>query len=235
VSNPQVPQQQPQWQPQNPQQPGPPQGHPQQGHPQQGYPQQGYPQQGYPQQGYPQQGYPQQGYPQQGYPQQGYPQQGGYGQPHPGQAGYGSPTHHPATGAEYAHWGLRVGSYLVDLAIPLVAALVLGFVLGFAASGDPTIAVILGGIVWLGVLGFVIWNNGYRQGTTGQSIGKKVVGTKLVRNADGQYVGFGMSFLRQLAHVLDGLPLYIGYLWPIWDPQKQTFADKVCDTVVVRV
>ena len=42
-----------------------------------------------------------------------------------------------------------------------------------------------------------------------------------------------MSFVRQLAHVLDGLPCYLGYLWPLWDAKRQTFADKVIGTYVI--
>jgi hypothetical protein len=44
-----------------------------------------------------------------------------------------------------------------------------------------------------------------------------------------------MSFLRALSHILDSLACYIGWLWPLWDGKKQTFADKVCSTVVVQV
>jgi uncharacterized RDD family membrane protein YckC len=54
-----------------------------------------------------------------------------------------------------------------------------------------------------------------------------------VKESTGQPVGFGFAFVRQLAHVLDSLPLYLGYLWPLWDDKRQTFADKVCSTVVV--
>ena len=55
-----------------------------------------------------------------------------------------------------------------------------------------------------------------------------------MRSADGSYVGGGTAFLRELAHVIDGLPCYLGYLWPLWDDKRQTFADKICSTVVVR-
>ncbi len=74
----------------------------------------------------------------------------------------------------------------------------------------------------------------YRQGTTGQTIGKKIVGIRVIREADGQYTGFGMAFVRALAHFVDGIACYIGFLWPLWDDKKQTFADKMCSTVVVR-
>ena len=46
----------------------------------------------------------------------------------------------------------------------------------------------------------------------------------------GRPIGGGLAFGRELAHVLDGF-FYIGYLWPLWDAKRQTFADKVCGTV----
>ncbi|MGV9316626.1 RDD family protein, partial [Streptomyces sp. NPDC003691] len=73
------------------------------------------------------------------------------------------------------------------------------------------------------------------EGSTGQTPGKKAAGIKVLREADGRTLGFGLSFVRQLAHILDSLPCYLGYLWPLWDEKKQTFADKVCATVVIKV
>lgn len=42
-----------------------------------------------------------------------------------------------------------------------------------------------------------------------------------------------MSIVRQLAHVLDTLICYLGYLFPLWDAKRQTFADKLMSTVCV--
>ena len=50
-----------------------------------------------------------------------------------------------------------------------------------------------------------------------------------------QPVGFGQSLIRQLAHVLDVVICYLGYLFPIWDAKRQTFADKIMSTVCVPV
>lgn len=91
--------------------------------------------------------------------------------------------------------------------------LLLGYLLGFA---------------------FTLWNVAFRQGKTGQTIGKSVLGTRLVGDRTGQPVGAGMAFVRSLAHILDSMPFYLGYLWPLWDAKRQTFADKVCATVVVK-
>ena len=82
-------------------------------------------------------------------------------------------------------------------------------------------------------LAFWIWNTCIRQGRTGYTIGKGMLGIKLISEHTGQPVGGGMSFVRQLAHIVDSLPCDIGYLWPLWDSKRQTFADKVMKTVVI--
>jgi uncharacterized RDD family membrane protein YckC len=89
-------------------------------------------------------------------------------------------------------------------------------------------------LVYLAVSGFALWNSGYRQGATGQSLGKQVMGTKLVSAGTGAPIGFGPAFVRQIAHVLDGLPFHLGYFRPLWVARRQTFADSICDAVVVH-
>jgi len=149
------------------------------------------------------------------------------------------------TAVRYAHWGQRVGAYLIDglvTAIPAIAAAILieantttvevggiTYTTETPGSGVWTIAIVL----FLSTLGLVIWNLFIRQGTTGYSVGKQVVGIKLVREATGQPIGGGLAFGRYILHILDGIPLYLGYLWPIWDAKKQTFADKLANTVVI--
>ena len=97
-------------------------------------------------------------------------------------------------------------------------------------SGGSAVATLLGGLISLGLW---IWNRGMKQGGTGQSIGKKVLNIRLLKEADGQPVGVGMALLRDIVHIVDGF-FYLGYLWPLWDAKKQTFADKILTTLVVK-
>ena len=203
---------------------------------QSGYGQGGYAgQQPQAQPGYGQQPYGQQPYDpygQQAYGQQPYAQPG-YGQPPYGQPGFGVAPHV----GQLAEWPARVGAFLIDMGIYVVGAIV-GFTLvGLLVPATQSVGLVitLFLVVWAALIAFAVWNLGYRQGITGQSIGKRVVGLKLVGMESGAPVGFGMAILRQLAHTIDGMPLGIGYLWPLWDPIKQTFADKICSTVVVVV
>ena len=152
-----------------------------------------------------------------------------------------------------ASWGRRAAARLIDSLVYLIAYLpyfiglavlldaspnlsVLGPDPAAAASVDLGTLVLSALLMLLGsVLGLVafIWNRCIQQGRTGQSLGKSVLKLYLVSARTGNPIGAGNAFLRELAHVLDGF-FYIGYLWPLWDAQKQTFADKVCGTVVAH-
>ena len=179
----------------------------------------------------------------------GQPGQDPYGQPNPygaqsyDQAGYGVPQ-----GVTFAHWGKRVGAYLIDGIIAFVAYIpaFIGLVIAGASTdidpvtGQSTMADASAGLVIIlfllsGVLSlaYFVWNFCLKQGKTGYTIGKGILGIKLVKVETGQPIGAGMSFVRQIAHVLDSIPCNLGYLWPLWDARRQTFADKVIGTYVI--
>ncbi len=189
--------------------------------------------------------YGQQPYPQQPYPQQPYPQQP-YGQNPYGGPGYAAPT--PTY--EYAGWGARVGATLIDGLIGLVVSipLTVGYIwlltsvettsysdgtstTDYDGGPLPIVLIVIGGLL---SVAFWIWNLCIRQGRTGQTLGKANLGIRLVKESTGQPIGAGLSFVRQLAHYVDQLICYLGYLWPLWDAKKQTIADKIMSTVVVR-
>lgn len=87
-------------------------------------------------------------------------------------------------------------------------------------------------VVAVATLVFEIWNLIVRQGRTGSSLGKQLLGIMVISEMTGTPIGAGRTLARQLTHILDGLCL-VGYLWPLWDPKRQTFADKVANTIVV--
>ncbi|CAM5308530.1 hypothetical protein SAVIM338S_00564 [Streptomyces avidinii] len=186
-------------------------------------------------------GYPQQA-PQGVPPQYGYPQQPPAGVPP--QPPYGAYPQAPMPGAPgmpgagmppLAHWGLRFGALLLDVLVTVAPMYALGFIdlalADDAATADPGIFFAIGVLYTIGMSIYQL----YREGSTGQTIGKKALGISLRRLADGSTLGFGMAFVRRLAHFLDSVACYVGWLWPLWDEKKQTFADKVCGTVVVVV
>jgi uncharacterized RDD family membrane protein YckC len=154
-------------------------------------------------------------------------------------AGYGQPgyaTDAPGTymGRPLANWIQRVGAYLIDGLIQVIPVFILVLPYNLSATdGDPSAGLgVLAALGWLLSLGIQVYNRWILQGQTGQSWGKKALNLRLVRMSDGQPVGPLMAFVRDICHLLDGICL-IGYLWPLWDARRQTFADKVVSTVVL--
>lgn len=182
-----------------------------------------------PPQSYPQQpgyGQPQGGQPGYGMPPGGsYGVQPGYGQPGYGQQGYGQPGGYGQGGPAipFASWGIRVGAYLIDMAPSIVLSII-----GRAAGNTGVVA-----ICGLLSLAWAVYNRWYLGGTTGQSIGKKATKIKLVSATTGQPIGMLMAFVRDIAHIVDAIICFVGYLFPLWDAKRQTLADKIVGTYVV--
>ena len=144
---------------------------------------------------------------------------------------YGLPPRPPNP---YASWFKRVGAYLIDALLVGVAYFpaIIGVIISSGGSDSlGTFLTVLGALLSFAVF---VWNTCLRAGRTGYSIGKGVLGIKLVGERSGEPIGPWMAFLRYLCHIVDALPLYLGYLWPLWDEKRQTFADKIVHTVVLN-
>jgi uncharacterized RDD family membrane protein YckC len=163
--------------------------------------------------------------------------QAGYGQPAaPGPGGYVPDQPGYYMGRTLANWPQRVGAYLIDYLIAAIPAFLAVLLFGGTSSGgnDPNAgAGLVAFLLYLTSLGVWIYNRAILMGRTGQSWGKQVLNLRLVRMADGQPMGGGMCFVRDLCHIIDALPCYLGYLWPLWDARRQTFSDKIMNTVVL--
>src|SRR4030042_2832480 len=90
-------------------------------------------------------------------------------------------------------------------------------------------------IIFLILLGFQIWNNVYLLGKTGGTIGKHILGIKVVKTENMEVIGMGTALLREtIGKSLSGIILNIGYLMILWDKRKQALHDKVVDTIVIK-
>lgn len=162
------------------------------------------------------------------------PPQPAYGTtPAYGQQPYGTPAYGAGSAWPLATWGQRVAAALIDgllvVGIFIVAG-ILAFIVGQVSSTLSSLVFALG---YLAGFGFMIWQL-VVQGQTGQTIGKRQLGLRVLREQDGQVIGAGLSIGRYFLHFLDSLPCYLGYLWPLWDAKKQTFSDKIVNTLVVK-
>ena len=76
---------------------------------------------------------------------------------------------------------------------------------------------------------------GYLVGAKGQSPGMALMGLRCIGEETGQVIGGGMGVVRTIAHIVDSIICYIGWLFPLWDAKRQTIADKLVKTLVVAV
>ena len=67
----------------------------------------------------------------------------------------------------------------------------------------------------------------------GGTWGMRAVGLRLASTATGSAPGFGAALLRLIVQYFSAIPLYLGFLWMLWDNKKQTWHDKAAGTVVV--
>ena len=131
------------------------------------------------------------------------------------------------TALELASRGQRFGAFLVDLVISIIVGAV-GFMIG-SAIGDlgQTLNSVFGIVYWIIVLIMVA--------TRGQSPGKIAIGIKIVK-MDGTPVGFGTTLLREIiGKIISAIILLLGYIWILFDGQRQGWHDKIASTYVVKV
>jgi uncharacterized RDD family membrane protein YckC len=113
--------------------------------------------------------------------------------------------------------GIIVGGYI---AIAILAAI-------FSVVKIGGLVLFLG---YLAIAAFWFYQI-YLEGTTGQTIGKKMQNIKVVGLENGaQPIGFAMAFVR---YFINQLVCGLGWLLAFFDPQRQTLGDKVSKSVVV--
>ncbi|MGH3930756.1 MAG: RDD family protein, partial [Pseudonocardiaceae bacterium] len=147
-----------------------------------------------------------------------------------------------------AGFGARMRSFLIDAVVPCIlcsaAVIPPAVILGNSSAvykHDSVVTLLILIIVAasVGLVAFAVWNSGYRQGTTGQSICRRVTKTKLVKIQTGKPIGFGMALRRLTLLVMMvipyAIPAVISYLRSLRDPKRQTGTDKIFKAVVVSI
>jgi uncharacterized RDD family membrane protein YckC len=139
--------------------------------------------------------------------------------------------HTMAAPGNLASPGMRIVGGLIDVVILVVIYGIIGIVFISAGFQAP--------VLLAGVLSVVIdvayfayfWSSG------GASIGMMPFGFKVRDVATGQYPTMGKAALRGFIWALEvGFTICIigaiGWLWQLWDPQKQAVHDKIAGTTV---
>ena len=128
-----------------------------------------------------------------------------------------------------ANWSARAGAFAIDVLLGLGVVATVLLICGSASLYGWLWWVTLG--VGAAALLAVLVNRLLLPAVTGWSLGRSVFGIAVV-GRDGDAVGPWRLLLRDLAHLLDTVPLLLGWLWPLLDSRGRTFADIALRTEV---
>jgi uncharacterized RDD family membrane protein YckC len=124
-----------------------------------------------------------------------------------------------ATGPRSGFWR-RFGAVVVD-------GILVGVVTGILVE------LLKGGGYVLGFIVAVSYYTYFEGGPRGQTFGKRAFAIRVVDFDSGGSIGYGRAAVRYGTSIVSALIIYIGYLWMLWDREKQCWHDKAANSVVV--
>lgn len=130
---------------------------------------------------------------------------------------------------QYAGFGIRLVAYIIDaIIIGVIVGILTG--IGRAVNSNALTGLSSGAGGLIGFLYLV-----YFWATTGQTLGKRAMGLRVVgRDGGTGGIGWGPAILRWIGYLISGFVFLLGFLWIIWDSEKQGWHDKIAGTHVIR-
>lgn len=119
--------------------------------------------------------------------------------------------------------GTRLVAAMIDIVLPLIA---LGVALLLPDSSSRNAVMVLVGFCF-GLYLISFW------ATTGQTIGMRSVGLRVVRASDGEPLGWAHALLRLVACYPALQAFFLGFVWAAHDPRKRGWHDLAAGSVVV--
>ncbi len=142
-----------------------------------------------------------------------------------------------------AEFGARAFAWIADIivmmAIASVISLIFGPLIGLTGGRESSFLGLISttlAILWfvtLALLQFLYF--GYFWSKDGRSVGMRWANIRVVRRSKGDEISFLRAGLRgSVGYWLSSVIFYLGYLWSLWDKDKETWHDKAFDTWVVK-
>ena len=150
----------------------------------------------------------------------------------------------------YAGFWIRLVARLIDgliVGIPFGILFGVFFVIGGLVSNNTSsssqdsqnaaAAAVFGGgflLLYLVVLVVQVGYWIYFWGTSGATLGMRLLHLKVVDADTGGPIGYARATVRFLMTIVNSWACYIGWIWVAFDPRKQGWHDKVANSVVLQ-
>jgi uncharacterized RDD family membrane protein YckC len=125
-----------------------------------------------------------------------------------------------ARSTQRAGFWIRFAAALID---GIVVGIIAGVLAGVVHAGRP-----------LSTLVSLVYLVAFFGHPRGQTPGFMATGLRVVSLAEGGPIGYSRAAIRWLVGLVSGVVILLGYLWMIWDPEKQTWHDKAAGSIVIR-
>ena len=128
-------------------------------------------------------------------------------------------------------WCRRAASYILRIILPtsLLSQLINSVLYG-RSSIDGTMG------IWINCVSIIIVCVISACSTrNGQAWSHHFLGLQVVDQYSNLPISGVRMGLREIAHCVDFVPCFIGFLWPLWDTKGQTFADKIMRTTIISI
>lgn len=134
-----------------------------------------------------------------------------------------------STAVNYASFGARFVALFIDGVILGIINFILGAIAAPLGDSAASLVSMLGTLI--GWAYFI-----YLDVAQGATLGKKVMHLRVQKTDTGENLNYVEAFLREVVgRILSSIVLFLGYFWMLWDDKKQTWHDKVANSVVVKV
>jgi len=125
------------------------------------------------------------------------------------------------TGPRAGFWQ-RFGAALLD-------GIIIGLIDVILRAAFKTAGSLIG--VAIAIAYFTVLEGGPR----GMTLGKQALGIRVIDVDTGGPIGYGRAFVRYIGRILSTLVIFLGYLWMLWDKERQCWHDKLAGDYVVPV
>ncbi len=135
---------------------------------------------------------------------------------------------------------IRFAATIIDNIILYLLAIILSTVgliaLGMGSEGidllnEDQMMQLFGPLYFFNAIITIVYYT-YFHGATGQTPGKMVCKLKVV-NRNGETIGYSRAFLRWIGYIISSFVFCLGFLWVVWDKNKQGWHDKIARSYVI--
>ncbi|MEA2315581.1 MAG: hypothetical protein QOI03_2273 [Solirubrobacteraceae bacterium] len=126
-----------------------------------------------------------------------------------------------ASGPRAGFWRRFAGAFIDGIILAVI-----GVILQVVLKGAGSALSLLVGLAY-----FTLFVGGRR----GQTPGMSALGIRVISFDGSGSIGYGRAFIRWIGGYISAIVIFIGFLWMLWDKEKQCWHDKLASDVVVPV